>query len=280
MKPPATIKHTVLVAGALSSVLFNAPRSFADDQETTLFIDSVSGDCAEDIPLAALPLPVDSTQRGTSTMPSPAPLGSHPRGAHLKPVLNSAPKHLWLETPPLPSLRLKHDRLKATHTRRCSILWRLKLGPQQRVARLTTSLDGLAYTLSDRGTLRVTLAHGIENLPKKRQTEFLTQAAGRDPDGLLRADSFRSETFFQDLPAELKACGAEIPLETSVFITLAQPTRDFSGITSLRPERLSSCGPQDPNTGVNAPSPERLSRNKAHLCLGQVEIVACEGEEP
>ncbi len=114
--------------------------------------------------------------------------------------------------------------------KRCTMDYDLRLAPGYSLELFQFSVNGV-YQLSDQGTARLTVSHRAANGKSVRVTEFFSQSQGHAPFGDIN-DQTGDITRF-DLQPVYQGCGAQIPLNTSIFAQASQPNTDQSGQTLI-----------------------------------------------
>lgn len=148
-------------------------------------------------------------------------------------------------------------------SKRCTLDLRLKIDPNHRFESFTFIVDG-TYQISDKGTSRLTVSNTIGNAAAVRNTGFYSLAGGNPVQGELVAGGFAGTLFANQIDGIYSQCGSQIPVETSLFITVSQPSTDHSGMTLVDLDEAKSATTTLP-TGAC----------QGVYCLGKVVVKPC-----
>ncbi len=116
--------------------------------------------------------------------------------------------------------------------RRCTMDFKLKVANGWKLDVFEFAVDG-TYQLSTQGTARLTVSHRAGNAPAIRTTRFISLQQGDEPFGEVGNGGFSGTVYGYQLGGDYPACASTIPLETSIFAAVTQPTSDSSGVTQI-----------------------------------------------
>lgn len=114
---------------------------------------------------------------------------------------------------------------KLTDTKRCTIDFKLALDRGLRFESFTFNADG-TYQLSEKGNARFTLSNTIANNPAIRNTLFYSLANGGSKFAELMDGGVVGTMRAEQFDSQYSRCGAELPLETTMYGTVWQPAED------------------------------------------------------
>lgn len=116
--------------------------------------------------------------------------------------------------------------------KRCTLDFKLATSPGFKLDVFEFTVDGI-YQLSDQGTARLTVSHRAGNAPAVRTTRFFAAQQGDAPVGEVGDGGFTGAISSDQLGGGFSSCGAKIPVETTIYAAVTQPSSDSSGITQL-----------------------------------------------
>jgi hypothetical protein len=153
--------------------------------------------------------------------------------------------------------------VKNFDSKRCTIDLSLQLDPGFQFESFTFAVDG-TFKVSDQGTGRITVSNTIGNAPAIRNTGFYSLASGSNVQGDLLQGGFSGTILANQLDPSFQHCGSKIPLETSVFTTVTQPSTDLSDMTYIDLDEAKS---------VTTTLPQEVCAGG--YCLGKINVKNC-----
>lgn len=154
---------------------------------------------------------------------------------------------------------------KTFDKKRCTLNYDLAVAPGYKFDFFEFSVDG-SYQTSERGVGRLTVSHRAGNAPAVRTTGFYARSNGDLPGGELLPGGFSGAINRDQLDGQYQNCGAQIPLETSVYATTNQPSDDRSSNTVIDLDESVSSG-----SATKFPAPVC----QGYFCFCKIKVKRC-----